>query len=124
MIVTGSRDWPDQWAVWTALADVYSGLCAGDTLTVVHGAHWTGADRHAHIWATRMAPGGPVRVVEERHRALWGHYGRRAGPRRNHEMVSSGAELVLAFPFGESIGTRHCMAVARAAGIEVLEFAA
>ena len=43
----------------------------------------------------------------------------RPGHVRNHHMVSLGADLCLAFPLGESRGTRGCMAAAHKAGIPV-----
>ncbi|MFC9436884.1 SLOG family protein [Nocardia sp. NPDC057030] len=123
VIVTGSRRWPDPWAVWAALADAYSGLSAGDALTVAHGAHWDGADRHAHIWARRMAaPGGAVRVIPAPYPAHWKRLGLKAGPLRNRDMVAAGADLVLAFPLADSIGTYGCMEMATAAGIPVLNY--
>lgn len=123
VIVTGSRNWPDPWAVWAALADVYSGLSAGDVLTVAHGAHRKGADRHGHLWTRRMAlSGGPVLVIPDPYPAQWKRFGRRAGPLRNREMVDAGADLVLAFPLRESIGTYGCMELATAAHIPVLNY--
>lgn len=53
--------------------------------------------------------------------ADWDRYGRSAGHRRNAQMVADGADLCLAFPLGESRGTRGCMRLASQAGIRVLE---
>lgn len=138
VIVTGSRDLPSEEIVWSELAM----LCAerlpeGGKITVVHGDCPTGADRYARTWCELPAePGYDLEVVEERHPADWAHctadcYHRprtnpdgsnrcpAAGPRRNNEMVALGADLVVAFPYGKSIGTRHCMAAADRAGIPV-----
>jgi hypothetical protein len=51
----------------------------------------------------------------------WDFYGRSAGHRRNAHMVSLGADVCLAFPLGESRGTRGCMKLAAAAGIFVAD---
>jgi hypothetical protein len=75
----------------------------------------------------------------ERHRPDWypdGQFDRAAGFRRSEQMVALGARVCLAFgcpcrqcqarkadpgwPFHVSHGTRHCAALARAAGISVL----
>jgi hypothetical protein len=139
VLVTGSRSWPSEDAVWEALAFVCAeDLPDGGTLTVVHGACKTGADRFARTWCT--LPNPDVTVVEERHPADWGHctpacyhQPRRgpdgskrcpfAGPRRNAEMVALGADLVLAFPLpGDrklSRGTWNCVDTARKAGLTV-----
>jgi hypothetical protein len=75
----------------------------------------SGADEMALLWARDRA------VDVELHRADWKKHGKAAGPIRNQQMVDAGADVVLAFPFGESRGTRHCMKAANAAGILVVE---
>ena len=76
-----------------------------------------GADRiAADTW---RAWGYPV----EGHPAERGPDGRVLGPERNARMVALGADLCLAFPLPASRGTRNCMALARAAGIPVYEYA-
>lgn len=76
-------------------------------LTIVHGGA-PGADRLAADIAQEF--GLPTEV----HHADWGAHGPSAGPIRNEEMVSSGADLCLAFPFGVSVGTNDCIRRARA----------
>lgn len=112
VIVTGSRDWTDRGAVRRALAAVADER-GWPGMTVVHGACSTGADVFASQWAR------DVLLREERWPADWERFGRAAGPRRNAAMVAAGADLVLAFPLGRSYGTRGCMRLAAAAGIEV-----
>lgn len=58
----------------------------------------------------------------EAHPADWDCFGRSAGHRRNTEMVALGADVCLAFPLGESRGTRGCMRLAAIAGIFVANF--
>lgn len=72
-----------------------------------------GADALAHEVAEQLGMETEVHVAE------WYRYGRQAGPIRNDHMVSLGADVCLAFPLGRSVGTRHCMAAAEAAGIPV-----
>lgn len=117
VIVTGSREWQDEAAVRTALTRSWRE--AGQPLVVIHGACPTGADRIASEWAREHEYAG---ITEEPWPAKWKLYGRRAGPQRNAEMVAAGAALCLAFPFGQSSGTRHAMRCARAAGIPVHDF--
>lgn len=113
VLVTGSRHWPDEAAVWRELDAL---LAEHGQITVVHGACPTGADAAAHHW---VAEAGDAPVVEEQHPADWGRYGPAAGPRRNREMVQLGANVCLAFPTVNSVGTVHCLRLAEAAGIEV-----
>lgn len=126
VIVTGSRSFSDEQAVWVALAFYIAENCNdGDTLTVVHGDCPTGADSFAHTWCALLDAGDDldVRVLEERHPADWDRYGKGAGPLRNREMVDLGADLVLAFPLpgprNLSRGTWDCIDAAAAHGIPV-----
>lgn len=125
VIVTGSRSFPDEQAVWVALALFVNEHCEdGDTLTVAHGDCPTGADHHARTWCELpVADDLDVTVIEERHPADWDRYGRAAGPIRNREMVDAGADLVLAFPLpgprSMSRGTWDCISAAEAHAIPV-----
>lgn len=125
VIVTGSRSWPDEQAVWRALGFFVCEQCPdGDTVTVVHGGCPTGADHYASTWcALPMGDDVDVVALEERHPADWDRYGKAAGPLRNREMVDLGAELVLAFPLpgprSLSRGTWDCIDAAAAHGIPV-----
>lgn len=82
-------------------------------ITLVHGAA-RGADQLAGQIGNALS----MRI--ETHPAQWNTYGKRAGLIRNQEMVNAGADVVLAFPVGESRGTRHCMRQAHAAGLTVI----
>lgn len=120
VIVTGSRVWMDEAAVRTALTSAWRNL--GQPIIVVHGActdrngQLRGADRWADEWATEHAFAG---ITAERHPADWSQ-GRSAGPSRNRRMVHAGAVLALAFPLGESRGTRGCVDLCERAGIPVV----
>lgn len=111
ILVTGSRDWDDTDAICEAL-DAASHAGSSD-MTLVVGDCPTGADRIAHQWATAAM------ISIDRHRADWGSHGKAAGPRRNAQMVGSGADLVLAFIRNGSRGASHTVALARRAGIPV-----
>lgn len=80
---------------------------------LVHGAA-TGADTMAGKIAKEL--GWQV----EEYPADWNKHGKAAGPIRNQQMVDLGADICLAFPLGESRGTRHCMKAAERAGIKVV----
>jgi hypothetical protein len=110
ILVTGARAWTDRAAIERALLDA-----AGDRadVVVVHGAA-VGADTIAGELAVALG----WRV--EAHPADWAKGGRRAGPRRNREMVEAGADVCLAFPGPESRGTWDCVRRARRAGIPVV----
>lgn len=116
ILITGSRNWEDREAIRQAL--IKAGQAAGvhpQAVTVVHGGA-RGADRIAGELAREF--GCSVEV----HRADWERYGKRAGFVRNAAMVNAGADVCLAFPLGESRGTRHCMREAEKAGIEISEW--
>jgi hypothetical protein len=93
--------------------------------TVIHGGQkgfdrwtgeWYGADYIADVLARQMgADVEPYPVPKE----AWRRLGKAAGPIRNKVMVDAGADICLAFPLGESRGTRGCMELADAAGIPI-----
>lgn len=112
ILITGSRDWEDVAAIRDAIRAAV-GDHPRDDVVVVHGAA-RGADTIAGKVAQHSG------LVEERHPADWSKNGRAAGPIRNAEMVSLGADVCLAFPRGASRGTRGCMALAEKAGIPVI----
>ena len=83
ILVTGSRTWDD--------AGVIAGVLAGhyrDDAMLVSGACPRGADALAEEYWGLL--GGKV----ERHPADWDRFGKRAGFRRNAEMVNAGATVV------------------------------
>lgn len=133
ILVTGSRDWPDDYSVDDALTEFerHPSRVPGSPLVIVHGACPTGADAIASRWVAEWR-GYPMEggeyVTEEPHPADWSR-GRKAGPKRNAAMVALGADLCLAFigpctsprchepePH-DSHGASGCADLAEAAGI-------
>lgn len=114
ILVTGSRNYPDDGTVesWLTSA-VEHALTMGKQPVIVHGACPTGADMIADHFAVAN------RIAVERHPADWSR-GRIAGPLRNQQMVDRGASICIAFPFGESRGTRGCARFAEQVGIKVV----
>jgi hypothetical protein len=74
-----------------------------------------GADRIAREEAEAL--GLHVATV----RALWDHYGKSAGYRRNEAMALLQPEFAFAYPLGDSPGTRHMIRIAEAECIQVRE---
>ncbi|WP_109507337.1 SLOG family protein [Nocardioides speluncae] len=141
LLITGSREWTDEeklreelQAAWVELAWPLpvSPFIPGD-VTLVHGDCREGADRLAdETWAHNV---GPDSI--ERHPADWkrhdegcppSHDGaricKRAGFRRNAEMVALGADLCLAFIRDGSRGATHCAVLAEKAGIPTRRYLA
>jgi SLOG family YspA-like protein len=118
VLVTGSRDWYDEEHLRGALEMVYKHWLEterGTTFVVVQGGA-RGADTMAQRWA-QEAHRIDARVLCELHSADWEQYGKAAGHIRNRVMVERGADYCLAFPLGESRGTRGCMKLAEQAQI-------
>ena len=113
ILITGSRNWANRYALTTALAGLVGDI---ENAVIVHGDCPSGADAIADDMAAYWGWG------VERHTADWGRHGKAAGPIRNQEMVDAGADICLAFPLGESHGTRDCIRRAKAAGIPVQIF--
>jgi hypothetical protein len=125
ILVTGSREFTDLRVVQDALLAVTAGHRGPHTL--VHGAA-KGADTLAAIVAGRLG------WTVEPHPALWDVHDmdcpdwhheqpkcRRAGHRRNEEMVDLGADIVCAFykRGAANKGTAGCVKAAGQAGITV-----
>lgn len=129
ILVTGSRTWHDDLFVWRILDGLLDTATEGGHGLMLHHGHCPrGVDSFADSWGfTRQAEGKPVTVV--RHPAKWrddnNHLDRRAGFRRNSEMVAtvaamSGAKQAHAFIRNHSPGTTHCANRAAEAGIKVV----
>lgn len=90
VLVCGSRTWEDIDPITEELALLLNDAPA-DEITIVHGGCPTGADAMAHDVAQWM------NYNIEVHPADWEKHGKRAGPRRNREMIKSGVDRVIAF---------------------------
>lgn len=113
ILITGSRTYTDKDNIRNAIISV---LDQYDLLpkycTLVHGGA-SGADTLAgNIWDSLAG-------VVEVHQADWNNYGKKAGTLRNKEMVDKGADICLAFPDENSVGTWDCIKRASRAGIPV-----
>lgn len=122
ILVTGSRHWTDAATIRTALTTTWRRH--GRPITVVHGACRTGADPTANAWAHEHALHG---IHVEAWPANWARHGRAAGPLRNIAMLNSAPggnpiTEVLAFPLGDSPGTRGTIHAAHTRGIPVTEW--
>lgn len=111
IIITGSRYLRDTTRLFNALAEH---VMPGDI--IVHGGA-PGADTLAQQWADAAD------VATDVFKADWQHLGKAAGPRRNIAMLTAyHGCLLLAFPLGQSSGTRQCIAAARARKHQVIVF--
>lgn len=116
ILVTGSRNHDDPYQVRRALqALVEMAQLRGQFAVVVHGDCPSGVDFYAAKWCEHTG------TTVEAHPAQWDTHGKAAGPLRNQKMVDLGADVCIAFPVGESRGTRDCMARAEKAGIPVFD---
>ena len=114
LLVTGSRNWANRKAVGRALYEAWTEAGSPTDAVLVHGAARGLDSIAADIWSSKG-------LKVEAHSAKWDEFGKRAGILRNIEMVEQGADVCLAFPIGASVGTRHCMRTAAAAGIRVVD---
>lgn len=117
ILITGSRNHTDVQLIREAIQTHTMGL-EPENVTIVSGGCPTGADRIAERYARLQG------FTLEIHPAEWAKHGRAAGPIRNQQMVDAGADVVLAFPLGESRGTKGCIRAAKVAGLTVKEYSA
>lgn len=113
VLVTGGRTYNDRAAVDFILSRIH--MKKPITLLVEGGAD--GADTHARNWAIRNGiPHRTYPISKED----WERYGKRAGRRRNHQMLTQAKpQLVVAFPGGP--GTQHMTQIAHEAGLPILQ---
>jgi YspA, cpYpsA-related SLOG family len=107
VLFCGSRDWSDRERIRRDLESLPEG-----SVVIEGGAR--GADRIARVQARDL--GLHVATVA----ALWDHYGRSAGYRRNEAMARLQPDFVYAYPLGGP-GTAQMIALAEAACIPVRE---
>ena len=113
VLVTGSRYHTDVDLIHGALEDLLEEH--GKNLVIVTGGA-SGADALAYKFAVCNG------LEAETYPADWGKHGKSAGPIRNQQMVDTAPDEVLAFPHGESRGTRGCIKMAEVAGLKVTIF--
>ena len=114
VIIAGSRSFDDQ-----DLFDnfVHDTLLKYDTdeLEIISGG-CSGADRMGEEYAEEWGIKCSVFPAD------WDRYGRSAGPIRNEQMAKYAAEadhgILIAFPIGESRGTRNMIKLAKQYGLE------
>ena len=115
VIIAGSRNFNDQDLFDNTLHDILLDI-ESDDLEIVSGG-CTGADAMAEDYADRWE----LKFTE--FPAYWSTYGKAAGPMRNEQMAKYAAEaecgILIAFPIGESKGTRNMVKLARQYGLEV-----
>lgn len=98
LLVTGSRHWNDPLSIMYHLKD----HVWGSDITLIHGDA-KGADSMCAAFAKEW--GWKVVAVP----AEWDKYGKKAGMRRNIEMLNMEPDFVVAFPRPDSIGTIACI---------------
>lgn len=112
VMVTGSRNWPEDKAYIIERALESHGATA-----VIHGEA-TGADYWAKRWA--IDHGLPPIGIP----APWTFYPRAvAGPKRNGWLLDLKPDVVLAFPMDDSRGTWNAVAQAEERGVRTVTYA-
>ena len=108
VLVCGGRDYTDRARVWKLLD-----FNRAKITMIIHGAA-RGADSLAAEWAQSH------NIWDWPFPADWQKHGRKAGFLRNQQMLDEASpDLVVAFPGG--VGTRMMIALARKAGVRVIE---
>lgn len=113
ILICGGRDFTDARKFGLLMEGVEEQY--GPFVEVIHGCA-RGADRLAGEWAAAK------RIMAHEFPADWTRHGRAAGPIRNEQMLREGRpDIVVAFPGGR--GTANMVALAKAAGVRVIEAA-
>lgn len=117
IIIAGSRKFNDYSKMLNKLDELGTHLLATmDDIEIVSG-HASGADTLGEKFA--KAYNYPLKIFP----ADWNTYGKAAGPIRNEQMAKYAAEadrgILVAFPIGESKGTRNMIKLAKQYGLEV-----
>ena len=117
VIIAGSRQFNDYKLMLNTLDEFGVHLINTiDPVEIISG-HAPGADTLGEKFA--KAYGYPLKIFP----AEWNKYGKAAGPIRNEKMAkyASGADrgILIAFPVGESRGTRNMIKLAEQYGLEI-----
>jgi hypothetical protein len=113
--ISGSRTFSDLKFMTTSLEGVIRQLGEQQTAPEIWSGGAKGADALAETAARQL--GLPFHEIK----ADWAKFGRAAGPKRNAQLVAE-CDILIAFPVGESKGTRGCIQLARKAGKKVFVF--
>lgn len=109
ILVCGSRHFQDK----EKLFNVLDGINSETTVTGVVEGGARGADNLGAQWADSR------RIERTRFPADWSRYGKSAGPIRNQQMLDEGKpDLVIAFLYPNSRGTKHMISIAEKANIK------
>lgn len=112
-IVSGSRYFPREREVTDALLSIWR---ANDyDIFIKVGDCPSGVDKFVLSWCKTVLEEDRCKVF----RADWDRYGLKAGPIRNHEMVDSGGDVLIAWPLEDSKGTKDCAEYAHSKGVPV-----
>ena len=117
IIIAGSRNFNDYTKMLNTLDELGIHLINTiDPVEIISG-HAPGADTLGEKFA--KAYGYPLKIFP----ADWDIYGKAAGPIRNEQMAKYASEadrgMLVAFPVGESRGTRNMIKLAKQYGLEV-----
>lgn len=119
IIITGSRNWTLTTRIANlphlSLHDILDGELIDSPFDHLAQGGAKGADRLAKYWCHK----NNIKCTQID--AEWDLYGKSAGMRRNRDMLEMFPDAkVLAFPLGESRGTRGCIAEAKRRGMQVV----
>ena len=121
VLISGSRKHTNAWGVENSLIG-FVGANEANNLSVIHGACPHPRDR-MHGRSVDMIADETFKmqgVKVQGFPADWNKHGKAAGMIRNQFMVDAKPDLVIAYPCGESPGTRNCIKIAQKAGLQVV----
>ena len=117
IIIAGSRQFNGYHNMLTELDNLGIHLINSINPIEIVSGHASGADTLGERFA--KAYHYPLKIFP----AEWDKYGRAAGPIRNEQMAKYAAEadrgMLIAFPIGESKGTRNMIKLAQQYGLEI-----
>ena len=115
VIIAGSRSFADEDFVHNTISDLTWWI--PDTEMEIVSGGCRGVDQFAENYAEQWD------ILSKVFPAEWDKYGLSAGPIRNEQMAKYASEadngMLIAFPVGESRGTRNMIKLAKQYGLEV-----
>lgn len=116
VIISGSRKFNDYPTLEKTVDDILSTIKDDYIIEIISG-HASGADTLGEYYAKQH------NILAKTFPADWDTYGRAAGPIRNEQMAKYASEadksILIAFPIGESLGTRNMIKFANQYNIDV-----